>query len=162
MSRETKTEFIDGLEITVMQLPAKRALKLMHRLAKVLGPAALKAVGGDGLSLKNLATAKLGNLSEAASMIFDKFSESDLDQLLQDLFETARLGVNGKQLPMLTVMDDQLAGKPGALLSMIKFALEVNFGPFLSGFLASLAAQAPLRVEPESSSASPSVGQPTA
>lgn len=142
--RTTSTEVIDGYAITVTQLAALRSIKLLHRLGKALGPAMLKA-GGAAKSLSDL---DLGNLADAATMAFDKFSEADLEQLIKELFETATIRVGPNEMPFLSVYDNELAGKADTLLKAVRFAVAANFPTLWQGLAGSLARlQAPAAVQ---------------
>lgn len=141
--RESKTREIDGLSFTVQQMPVKRSIKLMHKLARAGVPALLKAVGttkldglGETLGLKSLLeNLDLSNFGEAATMLFDKFSESDLDHAMAELFESATVEGEGKTLPVLKALDVVISN-PGTVLKALGFALEVNYGDFSGAFLA--------------------------
>lgn len=139
MARETRSATIDGFTFTVQQLPAMRAIKLMHKLTRAAGPALLKAVGGaaGGVKLSNL---NLADMADGAQTLFDKFSEDDLEALIKTLFEGAVLGVDGKEYPLSPgVLDIQLSGKPGTILKAVRFALEANYADFFGEFLAGVA-----------------------
>src|SRR4029077_4459958 len=64
---EPQTREIDGLSLTVTQLPAMRALKLLHKILKAVAPAGAKAASGGSLSLKTLS---LNSLADAAELLF--------------------------------------------------------------------------------------------
>src|SRR6185295_19587028 len=134
--REIDSREIDGVTFRVQQLPVKRAIKLMHKLARAGVPALLKAVGGSDLKKLSLSDLDLSSLGDAATMLFDRFSEQDLDQVMQELLEGATLEFEGKELPALKSLDVALRGKPLTLMKGLGFALEVNFGDFLPALLA--------------------------
>lgn len=113
-----------------------RSMKLMHKLARVLGPAMVKAAGAGG----NLASLDISTFGDAAQAAFDRFSADDLETLIKELFETGTMSLDGNTVPIMPVFNDALAGKPGTILKALQFALEVNFKDFLSGFLASAGA----------------------
>jgi hypothetical protein len=139
MARRAETQTIDGVQFTVQQLPAMRSMKLMHKLAKALGPAMLKAVGSGG-SLKEL---NLGNAGDAAQMLFEKFSADDFEALIRELLETALVTRGGSQIPLMPVFDDEMCGKPDTVLKLLRFALSVNYQSFWKGLSASVAALVP-------------------
>lgn len=135
MARATQSQDIDGTMFAVSQLPAMRSMRLMHRLAKAVGPALLKAAGGKAVSLKEL---DLSNAGEAAQMLFETFSENDFETLIRELLESATVEHEGRTIPLMPVFDVVMAGKPGTILKLLKFALEVNYGSFFGGFLGSV------------------------
>ncbi len=136
MSRKSESKGIDGIEFTVTQLPAMRSMKLMHKLARALGPAMAKAAGaGTQLGQQDIAS-----FGEAAQAAFDRFSAEDLEALIKELFETATMTLDGNTVPIMPVFNDALAGKPGTILKALQFALEVNYSDFLGGLLASVGA----------------------
>lgn len=145
--RESKSKDIDGLLLTVQQLPAMRSTLLMHKLGKAVGPALAKMVSGKGVT--SLADMDLGGIADGVQMLFDRFSADDLSSLMKELFESSTLEVNGNTFPMMKVFDNEFAGKPGAVLTAIQFALEVNYGDFLGALLANagklMKAQSPLK-----------------
>lgn len=132
MARATQSQDIDGTVFAVTQLPAMRSMRLMHRLAKAVGPAMLKAVGGKAVSLKELDLASVG---DAAQMVFETFSENDFEALIRELLEGATVDHEGRTIPLMPVFDLVLAGKVGTILKLLKFALEVNYGSFFAVFL---------------------------
>lgn len=134
--RESKSKEIDGVLFTVQTMPLKRSLRLMHKLARAGMPAMLKAVGGANVSAKvKLADMNidLSNLSDAAAMVLDKFSENDLEHMTNELLESATITAEGKEAPALRVMDSVC--KPMTVFKALGFALEVNYGDFFAAFL---------------------------
>lgn len=134
MSRETKSKEIDGTVFTVTQLPAMRGIKLMHKLARALGPAVIKAAtGGNKIGDQDIA-----GFGDAAQAAFDRFSAEDLDGLIKELFETGTMSLDGNTVPIMPVFNDALAGKLVTVIKAVQFALEVNYSDFLGAFLASV------------------------
>ena len=135
MARERKLKVIgtgaDGdVELDVQQLPAMRSMRLLHRLTRALGPAfAAAAKGGGKMSLGDL---DIGNLSDAANLFFDKFSEQDLEDVTRQLLEESLTSLGGKKLPTLSVLDQVYGGRPDLLLKAVAFALETNYGPLFA------------------------------
>lgn len=147
--RKSDTREIDGLSFTVQQMPVKRALKLMHRLARAGVPAILEAVGSSELkgALK-LEQLDLSNLGTAATMLFDKFSEADFELAMRELLESATVEFDGKTLPALQALDVAITN-PSTVLKAMGFALEVNYGDFSSAFRAAAGTLA-LKAAPQS------------
>lgn len=140
--RESQSKTIDGLTFTVGQLPAMRAVKLMHRLARAVGPAMLKSLAGANVaSVKDIANLdlNLGDAADGVAMMFDKFTENDLEALIRELFETATVVHNGNTVPLMPVFDHVMQGRAGTVMKAVKFALEVNYQDFLGALLAQVA-----------------------
>lgn len=120
----TQTETIDGMIVSVSQLPYWKASPLAYRIAKVLLPA-LGKLGGAGTKLAEVDLEKIG---EAAQFVFANLSENEFKQLQRDLLETTV--VDG--VPLLPVIDTKLQGKVFTGLKILVFAGRVNFADFFS------------------------------
>jgi hypothetical protein len=141
---EPQAREIDGLAITVQPLPAMRAFKLLHKILKAVAPSAAKALAsGD---LKNIS---FGSLSEAAEILFDRLSEEDLAAVTRQLLDMAFVTSEGEQRPARNgdVLHAAFDGRMGALIKVIGFALEVNYGDFLA-VLKSAAKKLPAKGSP--------------
>lgn len=140
--RQTKEKEIDGIRFSVQQLPAMRGVLLMHKLARAVGPAMLKALSGAGDSQKgvSIASVDLGGIADSVGLVFDRFSASDLEALIKELFETATLTDGANTFPVMQVFDNVLAGKTSTIFKAIRFALEVNYQDFLGALAASVSA----------------------
>ena len=139
MARAQKEKTIDGLTFTVQQLPAMRALKLMHKLAKTIGPAMLKALSGapsTGAPIK-VGNINVAELADGVALLFDRLSEADVESIMRELFETTMVTENGQTFQLMPVFDNVLAGKMSTLFKAVQFALEVNYRDFLPALLAS-------------------------
>jgi hypothetical protein len=110
---------IDGVTFQVQQLPAMRATKLLVRLGKILGPAAV-AVDDVALGIQKL---------------FDGLDPELLEDLIKSLFDGVQVAdpeiTKGKLTPVMPVFDLLFMGRMGLLFQALKFALEVNYGSFL-------------------------------
>jgi hypothetical protein len=129
--RRAESKEIDGFVFHVTQLPGMRGVKLWHKLVRTAAPAVLKSLGGANASKLNLANMDVAALAEGAQILFQSFSESDLEQLIRTLFETAILEHEGQKLPLMQVFDDKLSGRVMTVLKGVWFALGVNFSDFL-------------------------------
>lgn len=140
--REAQSRTIDGITITVQQLPAMRAMKLAHRLGKSLGPGLLRGLSGVDLTKGAAAVSSVdvGSLAPAVEAAFDRFSEEDLERLVRELFETATVQLDGRTAPMLPVFDATFQGKTSTVFKAIKFALEVNYQDFFGALLGAVGA----------------------
>lgn len=114
MAQATEERTIDGVRVTLTQLPAMRALKLLPRLGKILAPV-----------LGHLNT----DVAAALPLLFDRLTGEELEDITKELLSTAL--ADGK--PLLQVMDLVFQGRPETVLKVLKFALEANYRGFFSG-----------------------------
>ncbi len=140
MALEATTTELDGFTITVTKLPATRSVKLLHKLVKVAGPAALKALANIKGVVK-LADLDLSEIADGAQSLMDRLSADDLDYVIKEVLGTATLLEDDKEMLLLKVADAKVDAF--TLLKATWFALGVNYGNFSGGFLARLAALAP-------------------
>jgi hypothetical protein len=124
------------LVMHVTQLPATRAMKLLAKLGKLLGPSLAKVVaaarGGSLLQLD------ADTLTGALSGLFEQLTDSEIDSLVTDLTRgTVAATPEGQTVPVSGREFDSLF--QGSLLEgfrFLGFVLEVNFQDFFGAFLA--------------------------
>lgn len=150
MAVKTEKRQIDGLDVTVSQLPAMAGFRLFLRLLKLAGPAlgVLFSEGGlKAASAQMLLTEGLSSLDEAEG-------EAVLLALLRDV----TVVFEGK---MLTLSDQQRVdivfnGRMMAMLKVAAFSAEVNFKDFIDAAQQQApAAAAPAENGSESTPSSP-------
>lgn len=169
MAIETVEREIDGVVYKCGQLPAMRAVKLLNRLGRVLGPtlaklgAALPATGGklSDLDLSRLDFAKVG---DAVSLLFEKLDDETLEKLLRELLSGVSFEEpDGKIGPLFPdsrtlAFDQHFKGRILSVGRVAAFAFEVNFGGFSDALAALLphvkAAAGEGKAAPSSSAAS--------
>ena len=124
---ESRSKEIDGQNYTVTQMPARKALKLTHRLGKALGPAFSHLAAGhkDGVNLD------FSEVGRAIESLFAALSEEDLDIIVKELLNSATVTTEKGIQPVLPQIDILLAGRMDTMFKLIGFALEVNYGSFL-------------------------------
>ncbi len=120
--------------INVQQLPAMRAWKLSARLGKDIGPALAKVI--DILGGKSLANVDGAALSSALTALFENLTENELEYITRTLLDSATVIVGGKNVALMSVFDVIMMGRVDDIAKIVWFAIEVNFGNFLSGFRA--------------------------
>src|SRR5580698_1730234 len=121
---EPKTKEIAGVSFTVRQLPAFKALKMMNRLTRALGPA-IAALGAGGGSLS------FEGVSDALVKLGDKLSDQELEAIARELLADATFKTpEGAEGELMKQVDLVLAGKPEVMLKLLAFALEANYGNF--------------------------------
>jgi hypothetical protein len=137
--QEIKERRIDGHTYRVMMIGAKRSLRMLAQLGKMLAPALAKAA--EGGSLKSIMGADLSqiDLSGMAQMLVDRLDEDALVRIVEDLAAVTTFSDHGKDWPNLgAAYDIHFAGRLASLAKWLAFALEVQFGDFF-GVLGSLA-----------------------
>lgn len=135
--RTSTTKTIDGVTVTVQQLPGMRGVRMLHRLTKAVGPAlAASLVGFKSVkSLKDLGNADVGaivgGLGDAVQKLFDNLTEAELEQLITDLLEGALVELEGQTIPLTRpIFDKVMTGRAHVALGFTVFAIEVNYGNF--------------------------------
>lgn len=123
---ETLEKEINGSKYSVTQLPARRALKLQAKLAKILGPCCSEifiAAGKDVDSADSI-------IPKAISLLLDKIDDKTFDEFVVEMLQGVRK--SGIELTASTV-DLEFAGNLNELFLVLKFVLEANFSDFFSG-----------------------------
>ncbi len=136
----TQTREIDGLTVSVSQLPPMRSLRMLNRLRKAIGPAMSKLLSGNTGKLGDMDISRLGDALEALNL-----PDQELEDITKELLATARIQVDGKNMNMMNggQFDPSMNGQVGVILKAVGFAIEVNYGSFFGA----LRALAPNRVE---------------
>lgn len=131
MSRDTHTREIEGVTYRVTMLGAKDGLRTLARLSKLLGPVALAADGGS----------VVGGIVEAVRSL-----DPDEVVTLACAFEGSTKVVQpvqssgARSIDLPLDMDAHFAGKIGALLSWLSFAIEVNYADFFGEIVSTVTA----------------------
>ena len=152
----TQTRIIEGLEIHVSQLPARRALRLRNYLLRTLAPG-LEEMGD--LTGEEEATSALVS---ALGRLIRELTDEQYDHICAELFSSACVKVNNVLLPMKdeSTVDSIFTGKIFAYDKAMIFALEVNYKDFFSEIASKLrdlfakAAQLSQSFSPENSKSS--------
>lgn len=138
MSRLTQTRTIDGLEVTVVQFAATRALPLLGQITAIVGPAIgalAPMLAGDGLA--GLGKRRVEDLAPALAALGAGLDGGGMMRLATGILAGTTVIAHGPNGPMKY----DLSGGPsaidacfeGRLLSLFKvaaFALEHNFSGF--------------------------------
>lgn len=125
---------IHGRRFEIAPMGAFRGLRVMERLAKVLGPALgqVAASGKDVLG-KGAGVTMEGALNAAASgfgSLAERLDGATLEWLARELAaDTAAETEQGGMVPLLDNFDLYFAGRYPMLFEWAKAAFEVNFGP---------------------------------
>lgn len=132
--RESRDFEVAGRRFLVGQLPAMRALKLLNRLGRVVGPSLAAAVGAMKGSLAETDVSALG---EAAKQLFDRLAPEETEGLLRELFATVEVfSEDGtKKGPVMPQFDLVFQGEMLGVFALARVALEVNYGDFFGVLL---------------------------
>jgi hypothetical protein len=137
----------DGFTLNVGKLPGRKGFRVFNRVVKMLG-----TLSGGAKDLAKgaaaLATGKDPKLdAQLGGALFSALagvSEDDLDFLATELLATAVMNCpDGKGLPIgqSTHFDTVFAGRVDLIYKAIFFALQVNYGGFMKGWVAGLMAK---------------------
>ncbi len=145
MGQKTEKKTIDGLEFSTTQLTAMKGVALGTRLGRALGPALAKASGLAG-------TQDVAELAPAIGALFSTLDGVEAQALTKDILAATQVEYEGKLILLNTteMIDHVFTGRLGTLLSVIRFALEVNFSDFFTA-LASVRSGALAKAESLSS-----------
>lgn len=126
MSLHVKSKEIGGVVYEVQQLPARRALRLVARLGKVLG-VLIGSVSTGGRGVGDL------DLGDALAGVFDRVTPDEQDAILGELFaSTTIVEPSGAKVPFWSVIDTRMQGKVFDVYKVAAFAMEVNFADFFA------------------------------
>lgn len=143
MSLKTSTRSIDGMDVSVTQLPARKGLKLAGKLGRIIAPV-LSHI--NGVSLDSDLTA----LAPALTALFSNLEDRDYDTLLLEILCMTAVVTQGHrhELTSLEKIDFVFGGDMPKLVKVCAYALEVNFGDFIAGGLSASSAPALQAVKP--------------
>ena len=121
----------------VRQLPATPAYLMFLDLAKMLAPsmaAGVAAVSGRG-SLAETLDAEIdgGFLVRAVEGLVERLDNAKVQAVIQQLANHTAVVVGEGKLELGQQFEAHFAGRIGEMFKWLLFALEVNFGDFLSG-----------------------------
>lgn len=143
---QTREKEIGGHVISVTQLPARRAAKLLRRVTKVLAPAMGEAAGpmlsaAKERGMAGVMGADVSKLGGAFQRLFEQLDDDALDAIVFDrengALSTARY--DGKEL--LPLLDVVIGADLVTLGRIVAFAMEVHFASFFDALRAADAAR---------------------
>lgn len=125
---------LDGAVFEITPMGAFKGLRVMERLAKVLGPAVGAAAAGGATMLKPDAAVSaqdaLDTISAALGKLTEHLDGTTFEWLARELAaDTMASTEQGGMVRLLDVFDLYFAGRYGLLFAWAKAALEVNYGP---------------------------------
>jgi len=130
----TQSRTIDGYIYEVSPVAVGPGRKLLVKLLKIVAPA-VKESGLDGVQQAGTGMAK--GLALIATLI-DRLSDSDLEDAQKLFGPQTRFTRDGEEAWITLTYDMQqthFAAQYQQLVEWLKFALEVNYGSFFSGWM---------------------------
>ena len=131
--REPLERTIDGEKYTFCQLPAKKSLKLMTRIVRIIGAPIGAALGelpdGDKVSMEVLLDRNF-NMGAIVAALCDRLDEDEVEAIVDTLLSQViheGAGEISKQV------DTHFAGRLPHLLKVLAAALSHEYGDFLAG-----------------------------
>lgn len=133
---KTERTTIDGREVIVVQLTARRSLALKTKLIKLLGPAITKLLAGSKGAPKLEKEIDLNQLSPAIETLVSQLDPTVFFNLVVECLSNTRVSVNTPDQPltMLDVteqtFDTIFSGELVTMYKVLWFALRVNYADF--------------------------------
>jgi hypothetical protein len=134
---KTEQRSIDGKNYIVTQFPAGRALRIWHRLVKLVGPALGTAFGGIKNDDKSILDARFdfSVIGTAIEKLTGAMSEDEFHAFTLELLQMT--SQDGKEINK-TTFDVLFQGEIAHLFKVLAFVLEVNFKDFYSALAGKL------------------------
>lgn len=126
---------IGGTTFEVHQLPARRSLRLIARLGKVLGPVLTRVAGilREGGKVGDLQVEKL---APVLGGLFEALPPAEAESLFEEILASTHVVKGGRPVPLWPVVDIELQGRTLDLFKVAAFALEVNYADFFDALRA--------------------------
>lgn len=133
--REPQRTTIAAWVYSVRPLPAGPGLALLARLARMLGPGVAGLLEGGGGAA----------IGRALSQLLERVAPEEVVEIARQLAATTEVSQPGGRAPasLAEVFDVHFAGDYLALVDWLRFALEVNFGPFVAALAGRIGRGAP-------------------
>jgi hypothetical protein len=132
MAKELAEKLIDGEKYEFMQFGAKKSIKLLTRLLKVVGEPLSLAVGaangGGSLFEKQLNPDMLG---KAVACLVEHLEEDEVLDLIEEFTGKDNVLYKGMKINF----DSHYEGKLPHLFKVLTAALEVQYGNFFGEFI---------------------------
>lgn len=141
MSLETKSKIIDGSKYEVTQFPAREAIRLKIRIAKIIGPSWSTVLGGlipnaekrkskgnqNAFSSIMDGDLNMPVVGSAIEKLFYNLNENESLDLIERLFSLTRK--DGVELKP-EIIDIMFAGKTLTIYKVIWFVIQTNYPDF--------------------------------
>lgn len=127
MACKSEEVSVDGRRYILNQYTAGKAVKLLARIAKVIGkPIALITGGGMGKEM----TGEI--LATAVDALTQNLEPDDLDKMIRDILEGTLLIDGNKNKNVVAIFDIEFAGELGHLFNLLKEVLKFQYSDFLA------------------------------
>lgn len=129
----SETRTIGGRDTSSTQFPAMRAIPLIVRLGKVVGPALVQLLSGDVDDIETMLKKDVSVITSAITELLFSLQPDGVTKLLRDLLQNTTVTHEGVAIDLNS--DTSINGVfSGAalvyLVPTVKFVLELNFGDF--------------------------------
>lgn len=135
--QDTETRNIDGATYQSTQLSAWASLKLLHRLASLVGQPLIVLIvkGAKAGSVSGALDSDLdeGSLGLAVANMLAQLDDGVLESVTRQILASTSVKQEGKSVDVLDVFDLHFRGRMFHLMRVIQFALEVNYRDFTGG-----------------------------
>jgi hypothetical protein len=116
---------IDGVTYVASPLPATQALRILTRLTKMVGEAALVLAAKGREALDDLPA---DVLTYTVQTILGRLSEAEVEATIKELL--ASVYVHGADQSVAVTFNEHFRGRMAALFRVVQLALEVNYRDF--------------------------------
>lgn len=143
----SETKHIDGHEYEVFMLSPMTSIKLLTRMAKMLGPGIgpiVDAVSKGG-GFEQVMDQDLGDafFSQAAEALFTRLDEDLIENVIYTMADNTMVG--GKKLR--PIFDVHFKGQLGTITKWLGFALKVQYQNFWSALGENLPQGSPIQLQ---------------
>jgi hypothetical protein len=132
---KTEKVVINDIAVTVVQLPARKALVLKTKLIKLLGPALAQLFVNDPSSAKGLTSLDQEidpvAISSAMSILVNNLEPEAFLSLVLECLVSTRIEVNGTPIEVTRdTFDVIFSGSLSFMYKVLWFSLKVNYSDF--------------------------------
>lgn len=130
--RNKNEKTIDGITLTVTQLPAMKSMKFFREVVDTFGPA-LTSLG----DLSDGGDTDIAMFKPVIQSLMMSLSEEKLEMMTRKLLGDSLVLTEGKYIGLFAgegIFDVIFQGKVFTIFKFLRFALEVNYGDFIEGF----------------------------
>lgn len=137
MNLVSQQKIIDGLVVTIQQLPAMTWMKVTARLGRTIAPSLLELVDVVA-GVSSVAEMDHSELVPILAKLFENLDDDRVQSLTLDLLSSAMVQVDGAVYTLNSEEHINIAftGRPAAMIEALAFSFEVNgfFVHALEGF----------------------------
>lgn len=131
--RDAVQAVLDGKSYEYKPLPVSKGLRVLTRLAKVVGPALGQLLGGaESLSSLVASAGEGGDVGGAIVTLCEKLDADELDALCRDLASATMVQGERGLVPLLPQWELHFQGDYTGLFLWLRWCLGVELGPLAS------------------------------